>query len=108
MDEYFANLSINLSNYVLGVYNGAIWLDEDIDEGIRVRTCSEEEPSSTENTSSQCDDAETIDVQEKLKSGIAEHLKDMFLCSCVNLTDEQSIEFGEVLLQYQDVFLMVL
>ena len=28
MDKHFADLKINLSNYVLAIYSGAIWLDE--------------------------------------------------------------------------------
>ena len=112
------NLSPHHTSFREGVPLGSIEEVEVIEESTdqpssgegsdeSVRTCAEEEPSSSENTLSQSNDAKTIDVQEKLldvQSRIPEHLKDMFLRSCVNLTDEQSIEFGEVLLQYQDVF----
>ena len=30
--------------------------------------------------------------------------QDMFLCSCVHLTDEESAKFGEVLIMYADLF----
>ena len=33
-----------------------------------------------------------------------EHMKEMFLHSCVHLNDVESAEFGEVLIQYQDLF----
>ena len=33
-----------------------------------------------------------------------EHMKEMFLHSCVHLNDEESAEFGEVLIQYQGLF----
>ena len=47
------------------------------------------------------------DAQEWLldvQSHMPEHIKDMFLCSCVHLTDEESAKFGEVLIMYADLF----
>ena len=47
------------------------------------------------------------DAQEWLldvQSHMPEHIKDMFLCSCVHLTDEESAELGEVLIMYADLF----
>ena len=47
------------------------------------------------------------DTQEWLldvQSHMPEHIKDMFLRSCVHLTDEESTEFGEVLTMYADLF----
>ena len=47
------------------------------------------------------------DAQEWLldvQSCMLEHIKDMFLHSCVHLTDEESAEFGEVLIMYADLF----
>ena len=41
-----------------------------------------------------------LDVQSRMP----EHMKEMFLCSCVHLNDEESAEFGEVLIQYQGLF----
>ena len=46
------------------------------------------------------------DTQEWLldvQSCMPEHIKDMFLRSCVHLTDEESAEFGEVLIMYADL-----
>ena len=31
-------------------------------------------------------------------------MKDMYLQSCVHLTEEQSIKFGEVLIKFGDIF----
>ena len=56
---------------------------------------------------SQSSNAEMSDVQARLldvQSRIPEHIKDMFLRSCTHLTDEQSIEFGEVLIKFADIF----
>ena len=47
------------------------------------------------------------DAQEwlqEVQSHMPEHIKDMFLHSCVHLTDEESAEFGEVLIMYADLF----
>ena len=47
------------------------------------------------------------DAQEWLlnvQSRMPEHMKEMFLHSCVHLNDEESAEFGEVLIQYQGLF----
>ena len=41
-----------------------------------------------------------LDVQSRMP----EHMKEMFLRSCVHLNDEESAEFGEVLIQYQGLF----
>ena len=41
-----------------------------------------------------------LDVQSRMP----EHMKEMFLHSCVHLNDEESAEFGEVLIQYQGLF----
>ena len=41
-----------------------------------------------------------LDVQSRMP----EHMKEMFLCSYVHLNDEESAEFGEVLIQYQGLF----
>ena len=41
-----------------------------------------------------------LDVQPHMP----EHIKDMFLCSFVHLTDEESAKFGEVLIMYADLF----
>ena len=56
---------------------------------------------------SQSSNADLSDVQARLldvQSRIPEHIKDMFLRSCTHLTDEQSIEFGEVLIKFADIF----
>ena len=46
------------------------------------------------------------DAQEWLldvQSHTPEHIKDMFLRSCVHLTNEESSEFGEALIMYADL-----
>ena len=80
-------------------------------EGVNVQTCAAEEMSTSSEAGSQegaqSTNAETSDIQAKLldvQSRIPEHIKDMFLCSCTHLTDEQSVEFGEVLIKFADIF----
>ena len=56
---------------------------------------------------SQSSNADLSDVQARLldvQCRIPEHIKDMFLRSCTHLTDEQSIEFTEVLIKFADIF----
>ena len=80
-------------------------------EGINVRTCAAEEMSTSPEAGSQegaqSTNAEMSDAQAKLlevQSQIPGHIKDMFLCSCTHLTDEQSVEFREVLIKFADIF----
>ena len=85
--------------------------DQSTAEGVNVRTCAAEEMSNSSEAGrqegAQSINAETSDIQAKLldvQSRIPEHIKDMFLRSCTHLTDEQSIEFGEVLIKFADIF----
>ena len=85
--------------------------DQSSAEGVRVRTCATEDNSTSMEAGSQwgsqSSKAEMSDVQARLldvQSRIPEHIKDMFLRSCTHLTDEQSIEFGEVLIKFADIF----
>ena len=78
-------------------------------EGVKVWTCAAEEMSTSSEAGSQegATKADISDAQAKLlevQSWIPEHIKDMFLRSCTHLTDEQSIEFGEVLIKFADIF----
>ena len=90
-----------------------MWLggDQSTAEGVYVWTCAAEEMSTSSEAGrqegAQSINAETSDIQAKLldvQSRIPEHIKDMFLRSCTHLTDEQSIEFGEVLIKFADIF----
>ena len=48
-----------------------------------------------------------LSIQEELQTvqdQMPAYIKDMFMQSCDNLTDEQSINFGKVLIEYADIF----
>ena len=51
--------------------------------------------------------SEESDISERLKqmkADFPEHIKDMFITSCAELTEEQQLKFGRVLIEYQDIF----
>ena len=80
-------------------------------KGVKVRTCATEDNSTSREAGSQggskSSNTQMSDVQARLldvQSRIPEHIKDMFFCSCTHLTDEQSIEFGEVLIKFAEIF----
>ena len=69
--------------------------------------CLEESPQSSDEDDNIHESSQVPEVSDRLldvQSRIPEHIKDMFLQSCVHLTKEQSIEFGEVLIKFGDIF----
>ena len=79
-----------------------------------VRMCSKtqspslgESPQSSDEDDNVHESSQVPEASDRLldvQSRIPEHIKDMFLQSCVHLTNEQSIEFGEVLIKFGDFF----
>ena len=68
--------------------------------------CMEESPQSSDDDEVH-ESSPVLEASDRLldvQSRIPEHMKDMFLQSCVHLTEEQSIEFGEVLIKFGDIF----
>ena len=69
--------------------------------------CMEESPQSSDKDDEVHESSQAPEATERLldvQSRIPEHMKDMFLQSCIHLTEEQSIEFGEVLIKFGDIF----
>ena len=69
--------------------------------------CSEESPQSSDEEEEVHESSQVLEASDRLldvQSRIPEHMKDMYLQSCVHLTEEQSIEFGEVLIKFGDIF----
>ena len=69
--------------------------------------CSEESPQSSDEDEEVQESSQVLEASDRLldvQSRIPEHMKDMYLHSCVHLTEEQSIKFGEVLIKFGDIF----
>ena len=69
--------------------------------------CTEESPQSSDEDAEVHESSQAPETADRLldvQSRIPEHMKDIFLQCCVHLTEEQSIEFGEVLIKFGDIF----
>ena len=69
--------------------------------------CSEESPQSSDEDEEVHESSQVLEASYRLldvQSRIPEHMNHMYLQSCVHLTEEQSIEFGEVLIKFGDIF----
>ena len=86
--------------------------EDDSSDIPQVRTIHQESSESSEDTepSDTPDDStssDSTDIQAelgKMQSQMPDHLRDMYLKSVGNLTDEQTLAFGKLLIEFEDTF----